>query len=301
MSTPPKLTLGPVLYNWSPEKWRDFYFEIADEADIDNVCIGEVVCQKRAPFYVPHIGDVVERLERSGKSVIHSALTLIMNKQDLSLARSLTLEDELFVEANDICEVADLKGRRFAIGPSLNCYNEGTLAWLTSKGATRVCLPAELPMDAISAISTSATIEVEVQAFGRLPLAISARCYHARSKGLQKSGCEFVCGENDDGLSVTTMDGTPFLTVNGTQTQSHTCLNLINELETLRRLGVSAFRLHPQAIDMVSVARVFRQTLAGESTPEDAMQILGTLWTKSPFSNGFVMGGEGVKMISSAG
>ncbi|MET3221923.1 hypothetical protein ABIF35_002710 [Bradyrhizobium japonicum] len=27
-----QLSLGPVLYNWAPERWRDFYFRIADEA-----------------------------------------------------------------------------------------------------------------------------------------------------------------------------------------------------------------------------------------------------------------------------
>ena len=32
-----KLTLGPVLFNWAPEKWRDFYLRIADEAPVDSV------------------------------------------------------------------------------------------------------------------------------------------------------------------------------------------------------------------------------------------------------------------------
>lgn len=180
-----QLTLGPVLYNWSPERWRDFYFEIADEADVDNVCVGEVVCQKRAPFFEPHLADVVERLESGGKRVIHSALTLLMSKQDLALAAAVTSAEGLFVEANDITEVSDLKGRPFAIGPFVNCYNEGTLAWLTSKGAARICLPAELPAEAIKSITASSNIDVEVQAFGRTPLAISARCYHARSRDLQ--------------------------------------------------------------------------------------------------------------------
>lgn len=38
------LTLGPVLFNWAPDNWRDFYFRIADEAPIDAVYVGEVVC-----------------------------------------------------------------------------------------------------------------------------------------------------------------------------------------------------------------------------------------------------------------
>ena len=39
-----KLTLGPVLFNWTPEAWRDFYLRIADEAPVDTVCIGDKVC-----------------------------------------------------------------------------------------------------------------------------------------------------------------------------------------------------------------------------------------------------------------
>ena len=39
-----KLTLGPNLFNWQPDVWRDFYFRIADEASVDTVAVGEVVC-----------------------------------------------------------------------------------------------------------------------------------------------------------------------------------------------------------------------------------------------------------------
>ena len=39
-----ELTLGPVLFNWNPERWRDFYFRIADEAPVASVYLGEVIC-----------------------------------------------------------------------------------------------------------------------------------------------------------------------------------------------------------------------------------------------------------------
>jgi O2-independent ubiquinone biosynthesis protein UbiV len=298
--TKSELTLGPVLYNWSPERWRDFYFEIADEAPIDNVCIGEVVCQKRAPFFEPVLADVVARLENAGKKVIHSALTLIMSAQDQKLARSLTGSDDVFVEANDVSEVSDLRGRPFAIGPFVNVYNEGTLDYLSGQGATRICLPAELPLDAVTAITASSAIKVEVQAFGRTPLAISARCYHARAHNKQKAGCEYVCALDDDGMVVDTMDGKPFLIVNGTQTQSYTCLNLVNELGALEEVGVGAFRLHPQSIDMVGVSNVFRGVLDRKVETGSAMEALEDLWSDSPFSNGFLMGQEGVKMVLEA-
>ena len=64
------LVMGPVLFNWTPEDWRDFHFRMADEADVDVVCVGEVVCSKRAPFFEPYMADVIERLLAADKQVI---------------------------------------------------------------------------------------------------------------------------------------------------------------------------------------------------------------------------------------
>ena len=55
------LSLGPVYYLWDGPKWRDFYFRIADEADIEHVTLGETVCSKRQHFSEPHVAEVIER------------------------------------------------------------------------------------------------------------------------------------------------------------------------------------------------------------------------------------------------
>ena len=47
------LALGPVLYLWQGEKWRDFYFRIADEAPVSYDYLGETVCSKRFRFTEP--------------------------------------------------------------------------------------------------------------------------------------------------------------------------------------------------------------------------------------------------------
>ena len=52
--TPAHLTLGPLLFHWPAHKRRDFYLRIADEAPIDTVYLGEVVCSKREPFFEPY-------------------------------------------------------------------------------------------------------------------------------------------------------------------------------------------------------------------------------------------------------
>ena len=56
------LTLGPLLFNWKPERRRDFYFRVADEAPVDCVYLGEVVCSKREPFFVDDLPAIAERL-----------------------------------------------------------------------------------------------------------------------------------------------------------------------------------------------------------------------------------------------
>ena len=290
-----KLSLGPVMFNWSPEKWRDFYFAIADEAPVDSVCVGEVVCSKRQPFFDPVIGDVIERLQAAGKEVVLSTLALIMSERESNMVRELAADSDFLIEANDISAVSVLNGQDHVIGPFVNVYNEGTRDYLISRGARRICLPFELPARSIAAIAEGCDhrTDLEVQVFGRLPLAISARCYHARSYELSKDSCQFVCAEDPDGMAVDTLDGTPFLTVNGTQTLSRSCRVLGNELSDLRGMGIRRFRLSPLDTDMVAIAKGFRAVLEGRDEPDTLERDLQTLLPAISFSNGFFHGVEG--------
>lgn len=287
-----KLTLGPVLFNWAPEAWRDFYFGIADEAPVDSVCLGEVVCSKRRPLFEPYLAAVVERLERTGKEVVFSTLALIMDERELAHVRAIAATEGLYVEANDISAAALLAGRPHVIGPFINVYNEATLAYLVERGATRVCLPVELPAESLAVLAASSDVELEVQVFGRLPLAISARCYHARSCGLLKDNCQFVCDQDPDGMDVETLDGVPFLAINGPQILSSTYGNLWGELKALKEMGIRRFRLSPHNTDMVQVARLFRDGLDGRDPPQ-AEERLAELVNGAAFSNGFFHGVEG--------
>lgn len=297
-----KLTLGPLLFNWPAERMRDFYFRIAEEAPVDTVCIGEVVCSKRAPFHAPYLPEVVARLEAAGKEVVHSALALVMSERERRDLTDLTSAEDLFVEANDLAAVALLDGRDHAIGPFVNVYNEGTLAFLARRGARRVSLPFELPAGALKALASAAVEmetppELEVQVFGRTPLAISARCYHARAQGLHRNNCQYVCEADRDGMALETLDGDPFLAVNGTQTLSFGVGNLIGELAALRAMGIGRFRLSPQDLDMVAVAETFRAVLDGHLAPDAALEKLAGLTAFAPFVNGFYRGVEGATPI----
>jgi O2-independent ubiquinone biosynthesis protein UbiV len=295
MTKTAKLTLGPNLFNWAPEKLRDFYFKIADEAPIERVFLGEVVCSKRQPFFAPYIPEVVDRLANAGKQVIFSSLALVLTKREVELTRELCAMDDVMIEANDLSACAELMGRDHAIGPFVNIYNEGTLKVMEAQGATHISLPSELSRKSLSALATNATADLEVQVFGRLPLAISARCYHARAHGLAKDSCQYVCEKDPDGMYLDTLDGDAFLAVNGVQTLSYTCANLVGELDDLQSLGIHNFRLSPHDTDMVKIAKIFRSVLDDESTPIQATNQLATLMNNLPFANGFYYATEGVK------
>ncbi|WP_445502395.1 ubiquinone anaerobic biosynthesis protein UbiV [Microvirga sp. G4-2] len=296
-----KLTLGPVLYNWEPDAWRDFYFRIADEAPVDAVCVGEVVCSKRLPFFQDLVPEVVERLAAAGKDVLLSSLALVTLGRERKQTASLAREADLLVEVNDITVLTHLDGRSHAIGPYVNVYNEATLSWLARNGARRVCLPPELPASSINALAKCCPdVELEVWSFGRVPLAISARCYHARLHKLTKDNCQFVCGKDPDGLSTDTLDRQTFLAVNGVQTLSATYANLIENLADLADMGVASCRLSPQKVDMVAVARIFRDVADGKSGPEEGRRALELVCDGGTFSNGFFKGASGAEYRSGA-
>lgn len=287
------LTLGPVLFNWPVEQWRDFYFRVADEAPVDRVLVGEIVCSKREPFFTPHLPDVIERLEAAGKTVALASPILVMNKRERDAVDSL-FEVGYPVEINDTTALQMKRDTAFSVGPFINIYNEAARAYFEKLGASHICLPGELPLSSIEAIAKDANVPIEVFAFGRMPLAISARCYHARANDLSKDSCRYVCSEDQDGMDVDTLDDDPFLTVNGVQTLSRTFHNVISDLDELAAAHVSALRLSPHSCDMVEASNLFRLVLDGKLDAEEANDRLAGLVDQT-FSNGFLYGTEGFK------
>lgn len=297
--------MGPNLFKWEPDVWRDFYFRLADEAPLDSVYLGEVVCDKRSSFILPFLDEVVERLQGAGKEVVFSTLALVMSKADRKAVRTLVARHGFSIEINDISALSHFSdgspenepGRPYVIGPMINCYNEETMAYFVRRGATRICLPVELPLSALKILATEANklnVEIEIMAYGRMPLAVSARCYHARVHKLSKDSCRFVCGEDPDGLSLQTLDNEDFLTINGIQTMSHSALNLLGDLGTLQACGINTFRLSPHSCDMVEVSRLFRSVLDEKMDAVEASAKLAGLGLDAPFSNGYLHEKTGV-------
>lgn len=297
----PALTMGPVYYLWDGPKWRDFHFRIADEAPVDRVVIGETVCSKRQHFIEPHIAEVIERLEAAGKTVVLSTLSLVTLERESRQIRELVADSEHAIEANDLSALGLLTGKPHSIGPLVNVYNAPTARLLASRGATSICLPPELPFTSVEKIvGEEPGIAFEVFAFGRMPLAISARCAHARSKGRIKDNCQFVCGEDPDGLPVKTLDRQSFLALNGVQTVSHTCQALLGELASLAACGISAIRLSPQDCDMAAVAKLYRAVLDDTLDADEAIMQLREIYPAAPLSNGFHHAREGAAWVARA-
>ena len=285
-----QLTMGPILFHWPAEKKRDFYFRIADEAPVETVYLGEVICSKRTPFFEQHYAEVTERLMAGGKKVVFCSLAEIMIPRERKMTEGLCELEDFDVEANDAAALYHLRGKPHRIGQYFNVYNEDVMQHLTSNGATHFTLPAELPAESISALGQKAEdigVGLEVQVFGRVGLALSARCYHARAHGRVKDNCQFVCEEDPDGMILKTLEEKDFLCVNGVQTLSYTYLNLVHELHEMSDMGVKSFRLSPHTHDMKQVACLFRNVLDKKIEADEAEARLKELIPNVPFSNGF--------------
>ena len=301
---PSELTLGPVLFNWEPERWRDFYFRIADEAPVATVYLGEVICFKRAPLFDDYLDAVAARLKAAGKTVVRSTLAEVMSKQERKMIDDVCAEPTAWwkpTTAPLCCACAD--GR---ITPAPSSMSTMSARWRCSpRGGVVQCLPAagnagDRHPRALPRKRPSSASRIEVQVFGRFGLALSARCYHARAHGRTKDSCQFICNVDPDGMTLRTLEDKPFLTVNGIQTMSHDYLNLAGELADLQDMGVTRFRLSPHSCDMVEVATIFRDALDRRIDAREAAARLDGLKIDAPFSNGFYYGKPGHRWSQAA-
>ena len=292
-----ELTLGPNLFHWPAEQKIDFYNRIADESPVGTVYLGEVICSKRTPFFDDsHLDTVAERLERAGKKVVFCSFSEVVIKRERNILMDWSKQEGRDLEVNNTAALLHLKDRPHRIGALLNVYNEDTMAYLAGQGATHFSLLPELPRAAIERLGARARelgVGVEVQVFGRASLALSARCYHARAHARTKDNCQFVCGEDPDGMVLRTMDDKPFLAINGIQTLSYGYLDLMADLEDMMSIGVSHFRVMPHTCDMIAVTRAFDDVLQRRIAVEEGEARLRDLGIEAPFVNGFYRGKAG--------
>ena len=291
-----KLALGPVLYYWPRETLTAFYAAIAD-AQVDIVYLGEQVCSRRHEMRLEDWLGIADLLAECGKEVVLSSQALLESEGYLKLLRQLVANGCFRVEANDMSAVRLLAGRPgWVAGLHLNVYNPQTLALLAELGAKRWVAPVELTRQALAGVLASrpAGVEAEALAYGRLPLALSARCFTARHFNLQKESCDYRCGDFPDGLPLNTGEGAPFLVLNGIQTQSARVYFLLQELPALREMGVNVLRASPHSQNMPAVLAALRACCDGTISPGETLDELAPLMPEAP-CNGFWHGRAGLE------
>ena len=295
-----KLALGPLQYYWPRQQVFDFYEAIAN-TPVDIVYLGETVCARRHELRVQDWADIAGKLAAAGKQAILGTQTLIESESDLKTLRRVIDEQAFLIEANDMGAVRLLSAekRPFVAGPFLNIFNTATLGMLARLGAMRWVMPLEMSAAALADLQAGRPegLETEVFAYGRMPLAFSARCFTARRFNLQKDDCQFKCLEFPDGLLIRTREGEEFLTLNGIQTQSSKVYNLIGEVDAMRDLGVDILRVSPQSQHTPALLDLFRQRMDGTLAAEAARNAMAALGLAEP-CNGFWHGKAGLEQIA---
>jgi collagenase-like PrtC family protease len=283
-----RLSLGPLQYFWPRDQVLAFYRDAASWP-VDVIYLGETVCSKRRELRSGDWLGLAAELAATGKEVVLSTLALLEAESELGSLRRLLDDGRFTIEANDMAAVQLCRERRrpFVGGPTLNVYNHRTLLLLQEDGLVRLVSGVEQGRPQLEALRAAAHTEgvplpeLEIIAWGRLPLAYSARCFTARSYDVGKDDCGFRCIAHADGQPLATRDGQPFLTINGIQVQGHAICDLAPEIPGLRAVGVELLRLYPQASGMETIVKRFHSALE-RADPLPRLGAVNGYWHGNP-------------------
>jgi collagenase-like PrtC family protease len=299
MMTSPRfaLSVGPLLTYWPRRQLTDFYAQVA-ESPARSITLGEVVCSRRHEMKTDDWLALARELRSAGKEVVLATQALIESEAELRTMHRFADQDEFLVEANDAAALHRLAGRPFVIGPHINVYSGAALGELAQLGAVRWVPPLELPLEAMAAVNPpgrTPAIDTEVFAFGRMPLAISARCFTARHYGVNRDECGFRCIEHPDGLPLRTQGGEEFLALNGLQTLSARLMCALPESDALAATSVRRLRLSPISTNFDAVIRAYDRVFNGGADPQGELDVLAALGLPGALADGYLRREAGIK------
>ncbi|MDW6091948.1 U32 family peptidase [Vibrio rhizosphaerae] len=278
-----KYALGPLLYFWPKAELEQFYRQ-AQTSSADIIYLGETVCSKRRELKAHDWLAIAQDMAQTGKQVVLSTMALLESRSELTVMKKYIDNGDFIIEANDVSAVhlASEKRVPFVVGPAINCYNAHTLKYLLRQGMIRWCMPVELShswlqqvLHQCETLGIRNAFEVEIFGYGYLPLAYSARCFTARAENRPKDECKTCCINYPNGIRVQSQEGQDVFNLNGIQTQSGYCYNLINELPTMTD-SVDVVRLSPTDAQTLTTLQAFRDNeTAAQSYPLDSHQCNG--------------------------
>lgn len=266
-----KYALGPLLYFWPKQNVEDFYQQ-AKQSDADILYLGESVCSKRREMKPSHWFGLAQELSQAGKQVVLSTMALLEAPSEVNVMKKYIDNGDFAIEANDVSaiQLASQHKVPFVVGPAVNTYNAHTLKLFLQQGMIRWCMPVELSREWLSNtlsqcedLGIRGQFDVEVFSHGYLPLAYSARCFTARAENRAKDDCETCCIKYPTGLKVRSQEGQEVFNLNGIQTQSGYCYNLVNDLPSMQGL-VDVVRLSPLGLETFSHVSEFKANEQGQ-------------------------------------
>jgi collagenase-like PrtC family protease len=266
-----KYALGPLLYFWPKQNIFDFY-EQAASSEADIIYLGETVCSKRREMRPNDWMEVAKNLAAEGKQVVLSTMALLEAPSELKVMQKYIDNGEFIIEANDVSaiQLAHQKRVPFVVGPAVNTYNANTLKLFLSQGMTRWCMPVELSKEWLShtleqceQLGIRDQFDIEIFGHGYLPLAYSARCFTARAENKAKDDCETCCIKYPTGIQVDSQEGQSVFNLNGIQTQSGYCYNLVNDVPAMKDV-VDVVRLSPLGVSTFQQLKAFINNEQGE-------------------------------------
>ncbi len=304
-----EFTVGALSYWWPRATLLAFYAEIADSV-ASCVVLGETVCSRRNEMRPGDWLALARELRQAGKEVVLASLPLLSSESEWRAVRDLAGQEEFLVEAGDasalhaLDQAAEQRGSpaRFVLGPHLNIYNTQALREHASLGAVHWVAPVDLPAAAIGRVNPPqdrvcgphGALSTEAWGFGRLALAMSARCFTARHHRLRKDACEFRCRDDADGLRLDSSEGQAFLCINGTQIQSAGLHAVLGEWPALRAAGVGRLRLSPCSRGFAEVLHCFESVCNDGADPAHALEHLRAMDLPGPLVDGYVRGTAGM-------